>query len=222
MEEIDQVIADEQVFEFIDKLKANQKLYNDIIAANYVVGVENEKFTTSEKHANASWKQIAAAVVTLLIVISALLFNFSKPSHEKIFASYYQPYKINNIISRTANSGIIDKRIDVAAKFYDKNDYLAAIAQCEQIIKTDAKNTTAHFFTGISFLELHNYQKAIDNLSFVTCQNDIFYTRQAEWYLALCYLETNQIKRATSLLNNIAHKHSYYKQKATDLLKTIK
>ncbi len=126
------------------------------------------------------------------------------------------------IISRTANSSIIDNRIDVVAKFYDKNDYMEAIAQCEQIIKTDTKNTAAHFFTGISFIELNNYKKAIDNLLFVTSQNDIFYTRQAEWYLALCYLETNQIKRAISLLNNITHKNSYYKQKALDLLKTIK
>jgi tetratricopeptide (TPR) repeat protein len=209
MEEIDDTVADDQLFDLIDKLKETQALYNEVIGVTYVVA--------NEKQSRISWKHIAAAAVTLFLVVSTVIFNFSRSANDRIFASYYQQYKGDMVGNRS--SGRVNPMIN-AVQLYDKGEYKAAIALFGKILSVDGTNTAAHFFSGISFMEIHDYNNAIRNLLYVISKNDVAYTDHSRWYLALCYLETNRTKEAAILLNTLTTNNDY-KIKALDLLKKI-
>jgi tetratricopeptide (TPR) repeat protein len=209
MEEIDETVSDSRMFDLVNKLKETQELYNAVIGATYVVAKERRTYV--------NWKHIAAAGITLLLVISTVVINFSRSSNDRIFASYYVQYK-GNLEDRS--SGHVNPMI-YGVQQYDKGNYSEAIAQFSKIIKTDGSNTAAHFFSGISSIELRSYERAIANLSYVIDKNDIAYSNHARWYLALCYLETNQTNLAAVLLDVLANNDNEYKTKALDLLKKI-
>jgi len=209
VQEVDKTIADDELFSLIDKLKEVQGTINDEI------GVNNK---TKILH---NWKWLAAASVTVLLVVSALLYTFnSKPSNDKIFADFYHRYEYDLITRSVEPSDVSD--LIKAIQLYDKGDYQEAISKFEVIIKSDASNTAAHFFIGVSFIETKNYPKAIENLNYVVVKNDTAFVEHAEWYLALCYIKAKQTSLATNLLRKISNGNTYYKVMATDALKKFK
>jgi tetratricopeptide (TPR) repeat protein len=210
MEEIEDTVSDDQLFELVDKLKETQDLYNEVIGITYVV----EK----EKQIRINWRQIAAAVVTLMLIVTTLIFNFSRSANVRIYDSYYKQYKGDMVGSRS--SGSVNPMIN-AVQLYDKGEFNAAISMFGKILSRDATNTTAHFFMGISYMELHNYLNAIKNLSYVIDNKDIAFTSHAKWYLALCYLETGQNSKSAAVLSTLIDTNNVYKIKAQDLLKKI-
>ena len=211
MEEIDDAIADDQLFDLVTKLKETQELYNVVIGATYVV--------SKEKHySRVSWKHIAAAGITLVLIVSTVVFNFSRPANHRIFASYYGQYEGGMVGSRS--SGEMNPMSN-AVQLYNTGKFSAALAQFGKILGTDGTNTAAHYFSGLSLMELKNYNEAIQNLSYVVLKKDIAYANDARWYLALCYLETNQTRQSVTILNELVDNNNIYKIRVLDLLKKI-
>ena len=163
-------------------------------------------------------KYLAVATIAILLGITVVFYiNTSGTSSEKIFNSYYSPYKVEyEIIARTTtnNSDFIR-----AVNLYNKENYLETINQLQKILKTDTSKTSVYFLLGMSFMETHNYKDAIKSLSYVLGRND-YYNEQIEWYLALCYLKTKQNKEAALFFNNLANKYNY-QHNAIDILKKI-
>lgn len=79
-----------------------------------------------------------------------------------------------------------------------------------------------NFYSGLSYQQLENYESAINFYSFVIQEKDNLYVEQAEWYMALCLLKTEEKIKGVKLINDIAESNSYYKQNAKDLLKKIR
>ena len=124
------------------------------------------------------------------------------------------------MVIRTAQEA--DKSVlNSAIQWYNRNNYQAAINQLDKIIQSDPFSTAAHFYRGLSYIETKDYGKAIENFSFIINQNNSRYTENAQWYLALCYIKTNQTGIASIALNKIAAGNSYYKLKASDLLRKM-
>jgi predicted negative regulator of RcsB-dependent stress response len=222
MEEIDRAIDDDRLFAFKEKLKETNELYCAISSKEYVVGIDNNE-TKRKINFRFHWKY-AAAVVTFLIVISTVIFNFSRSTNDKIFASYYDRYEANYESARSHNRGITSNKVSnliSAVQFYDQGNNNGAIQLLEEIIKNEADNIPAHFFLGLSFIETKNYNKAIENLSFVITKNDFTFIEHAKWYLALCYVKSDQVDRAFPILKDIVNSDNYHKAKALDLLKKI-
>ena len=59
-----------------------------------------------------------------------------------------------------------------------------------------------------------SFHKIIDN-------NYILYIEQAEWYLAFCYLMTDDRKKAEEQFGMIADRNGYYQHQARKILKKI-
>lgn len=207
-QEVDQIIADENLVSFVSRLKETQTLMN-----------EDEGFSST--HIIYHWKFLAAASVVIAVVISVLLYsNYAKPSNDKVFAGLYHRYEAD-ILTRSAEPTEVSELIK-AIQQYDKGNYQEAIHKFEAIIRIDATNTAAHFFIGVSFIETKDFAKAIENLNYVVVQNDTAFIEHAEWYLALCYIKTNQTKQATAILHRIASGNTFYKVMATDALRKMK
>lgn len=207
-QEVDRTIGDENLVSFVASLKGTQALIN-------------KEEGSARKHFALNWKMIAAASIVVVVVISCFLHsNYVKPSNDKVFASLYHRYEAD-LLTRSAEPTEVSELIK-AIQQYDKGNYQDAIHKFEVIIKSDATNTAAHFFIGVSFIETKDFSKAIDNLNYVVAQNDTAFIEHAEWYLALCYIKTNRTKQASSILHRIASGNTFYKAMATEALRKIK
>jgi len=54
----------------------------------------------------------------------------------------------------------------------------------------------AHFYSGASFQETGQYKNAINEYQMVINDKDNLFIEQAQWYIGLCYLQTNDSKKA--------------------------
>jgi len=165
-------------------------------------------------------KMYAVAAVVLVLMISSVTYkSLTQNSNSEIFAGYYHPYNNKIVSARLIGAG---NKINDAIHLYNKGNFNEAINQFQHIIEVDPTNSTAHFFSGVSFLELKSFDKATENLLFVINQKDILYARHAEWYLALCYLAMGKTSNASSILYGISVRENSYKLMALEILRKIK
>lgn len=208
VKDVNSTIADDNLLSYTAKLKQTQDKVN--------------KENNSKPKINLTPLRIlaVASAIIILVILAFYYSNTLKPSNEKVFAQFYQRYEAD-IITRSSEPADGNDLIN-AIQLYDKGNYTGAISRFEAIIKNDATNTAARFFIGVSFIETKNYSKAIENLKMVINQNDTVFMEHAEWYLALCYVKTNQTSQAYSILKKIANGRTYYRVMASDILKKIK
>lgn len=207
--DVNQTIADEQLLSFVNQLKETNEIFN------------KESASLQKKRTVMIWKTLAAACFVGIVIVSIyLITGNTKPSNDKIFANYYHRYEAE-LLTRSAEPSDVSDLIK-AIQLYDKGNYLEAIIRFDAILKSDATNTAAHFFIGVSYIETKEYSKAIDNLNFVVTQNDTAFVEHAEWYLSLCYIKMNQMNKAMNLLHKIANGTTFYKVMASDVLHKMK
>ena len=88
----------------------------------------------------------------------------------------------------------------------------------KKIISTEKPETSALFFAGICSMELGDYSNAVRYFNELIYQNNLLFTQQASWYLALSYLKTNQKTEAKKILEHIVKEYKYKHQEAVELL----
>jgi tetratricopeptide (TPR) repeat protein len=209
IEEVDTIIQDEKLVHFVTRIQE----IND---------QQKKTQLTPGRTASISWflskKFYAAASISLLIILSSIFYFNVSPSNEKLFNQYYNRY--DACFTTRGNTEM--NELVMAIQLYDQKLYNEAISHFNQIIKKDHKNTTAYFFMGISYMETKAYDKAIQNLNKVVTQKDTAFMEHAEWYLALCYLKTNQSSLAKIILKDLANSQSYYYASAKELYNKLK
>jgi len=214
--EIDSAIADQDYIAYRGKL---QDVCTEFSQNNDEINDKGDESVPHPKFA-IRWQYLSVAAVGLVFVISTIFYkNITEPSNEKLFKEYYSRYEAN-VLTRSETSDNND--LITAIQLYDRGSYAEAIVNFKSILKSDASNTAAHFFLGVSYMETNNYKSAIENLSYVITQNDTVFVEHAEWYMAMCYLKTNQSKLANQILTKISTTKNFYKLMAADLLKKMK
>lgn len=217
--EVDATLADRELLSFYEKLQhaktefkseemqdasKKQKSMNQVLLKNLRIG----------------WNLRTIAATFIMIVASVTVLKLiSKPSADEIFKQYYNKYEAN-VVTRSESTD--NSTLVTAIQLYDKGSYTAAIQKFLNIIKTDANNTAARFFLGVSYLETKNINKAVEHLTFVIAQQDSAFVEHAEWYLALCYVKNGHKKEAIALLTKISNNQNFYKLMAYDVLKKLR
>lgn len=79
-----------------------------------------------------------------------------------------------------------------------------------------------HFYAGAALQETGKYRQAINKYETVIVDNDNLFTEQAQWYIALCYLRTNENKKAYIQFDKIAKKEGFYQFKAKAIVRKMK
>jgi tetratricopeptide (TPR) repeat protein len=157
-----------------------------------------------------------AAAVTILIAVGALLLTmFSSPTNEQLYATYFQP---ENSILNIRSEGIdLEQTVVLGMQLYEMQQFGAAIEMFNMV----PSNLLAKLYGGIAFMELGSYEKAIDNFNYIIKHDDNLFIDQAEWYLSLSYLKTNQIDKAKTTLLNIVKENTKYKTQSLSLLNDL-
>lgn len=203
--EVNELIKDKGFFELREKLELQR---NESYVNSSLIKFRKDLFKT--------W-HFAAASFALILVVGGLWYILSnKPySTEKLVSKYYKPaHPLLQVRSAEINS---DDALATAFKYYKDNDFNSALKYFNSL----ENQMTARFYSGVCFIELEQYDEAIESFTTVINDNDNLFVEQANWYLGLIYLMDNQKYKAIEQFVKISKDENYYTSQAKEILKYL-
>jgi len=164
--------------------------------------------------------RLAYVVASVFVVgfVSVLYLGKDQPN-EKLFAEYYQPYP--NIAS-SVRGELTEGKLQDALQQYDAGNFKAALKLLQEILVTEPDNAAANFYAGVSCLKIEESARAVINLQKVIALNDPKFSEPAEWYLALAFLQQNDLTKTRAPLETIIATDHLYKEQAVKLLERLR
>lgn len=167
------------------------------------------------KKSKKQWLYIAAAIVVL---IGILTFFFNQPpSHDKLFATYINPYP--NVVTPIVrgNNEIPELQTRAFLAYEQQNFEQASLLFNQLRNETDAD--FAHFYFGVSSLMKGDAAEA--KPAFESVNSSDKFIEQSDWYLALCLLKLKKAEAATAVLDKIIQSETYNFEIAKELKSKI-
>lgn len=208
----------------------NQKRMNDLISDNDLLKFNSAiqeaeiKFNFhprlfSKRHLKTVYKFAAVFLVIALFSIVTYIF-IQKPDNNELFEKHYRFISSPQLVRGTGDS---ENLLSDALREYDKHNFGEAVSVFNKLLLNDKENYIALFYLGLSYIELEEYQKAIQYLIIPAMNDDNFYKDQAGWNLALCYIKIGQNNDAIIVLEQLSEdKNNYYKTEAENILNIIR
>jgi len=164
--------------------------------------------------------RLAYVVASVFVVgiVSVLYWDQDQPN-EKLFAEYYQPYP--NIAS-SVRGELAEGKLQDALQQYDAGNFKAALKPLQEILVTEPDNAAANFYAGVSYLKVGESERAIAGLQKVIAHNDAKFSEPAAWYLALAFLQQNDLAQTRATLEAIIATDHLYKEQAVKLLERLR
>lgn len=210
IKDIDRALTESDVMSLRNKLKR--------VAGDAASEKQAERsFATKTKHRRILVASIAASLILLLGIAGLISRNTSQ---NEIYQRFYTTYQINGIAREASLSA--DQTLASAMREYDNKDYAAALSLFQKVIDADRNNVVGHFYAGVSLQETGKYNKAISEYQEVIAQKDNLFVEQAQWFVALCFLKTNEEEKAYRQFTEIAKQEGYYQNKAKAVLRKLK
>ena len=158
-----------------------------------------------------------AAAVTLLIAASIVFYTqFSGPSPEELYLSYYEPYDAN-VSTRSYTEDEEANPLEA----YRQGDYEKAVISLRKAIEKPDALPSLRVYLGISLVETDQVEEAISVFQEVYNENPNNFTGQhAEWYLALIALKRNPVE-AKELFKKIAKQGGAYEREAQEVFEKL-
>lgn len=204
-----------RMLEDTDALQLSSKLED--VYKDYAHEVSYKPFLSGKlKRTIVAAGSVAAS---LLLVFMVYVNNFQPLDKHELYAKYFEPYEATVYRSASENT---DKVLREAMQHYESKDYSQAIIWFERVLEKDSLNVPTNFYSGISYMEVKEYNQANKSFNVVIDQENSLFFEQAEWYLGFCYLMTDQKDKAKKQFNAIAASDSYYNKEASQVLRRIK
>lgn len=193
-----------------------QKLKSDLKQRE--TSESDQKAQRSVRLMYVSWVAIAAS---LLVLIGGAWFFYWQASlpPEQLYSQYQKPYpNVAQPVERQTQDAMEGDQ--KAFYLYEKGDYEEASQLFNQLLTNQSNNIAYLFYKAQSDMHRGAHDTAIKGFQQVIDQNnnDNRYGHPARWYLALCYLQTNDIEQSRSLLKDISKSDGEFANKAQELL----
>lgn len=160
------------------------------------------------------WLKWAAAAAILILGISAILFLFQPPTPKQLFQSYFEPQP--NITQPIIRGSEITTEDYEAFLAYEDRDWANA-ERLFEMLYGQSSNPVYLLYQGNCLLAMGKFQESIPVLEMAASQNAELSLR-AKWFLALAYLQNNNLSKTKSLLQEIIEAEDVYSQQAASLL----
>ncbi len=204
---VNQAILDESSMKFRDELEDAYAVY----------------MADDEGSSNKKRKFIVAgsALISVLAgVILILNLTGKQYTNKQLFDRYYESYESNTTFRSADNE--MNSDLVQAMQFYENKNYNEALKLFESILLTDPSRVGLNFYSGISHMEIKEYELAGKSFGKIIDDRYNMYIEQAEWYLSLCYIMTDQDDKAIPLLEKIIDGNGFYQKEAGSILRKLK
>ena len=167
----------------------------------------NSKTGIVRKMARSNMRIVASI---LIILVGLATYKYVNISPDNLFAENYQPFSLS------VNRGTAE--ITAMEKAYQQKNYKEVIDRFVGSTVTDQKE---NFLAGQASLINKDYKKAIEYFKHVLAlnasANETIFKEDAEYYLGLSYLKTNELKSARSMFETIHNNSGHlYNDKVND------
>jgi hypothetical protein len=146
--------------------------------------------------------KIAASLFLFLFLFTAWQYITVTPS--KLIDENYQPYKVS-VARGEASASVLEND-------FSNGNYNLVISDYKKLTQPGVKD---HFLTGQAYLSLHQPANAIREFNAVYDNpGNQDFKDDAEYYMAISYLENNELLKAKQLFNKIRDDkdHLYHKK----------
>jgi TolA-binding protein len=162
-----------------------------------------------------------ASVVGMAVIIGLIfIMPGKKLTSNEIMSRYYKTYDPPTI-QRSAKVTASDD-FNQALEFYKTHDFENAAIYFRKVIMQEPKDMYSTLLFGISKFEDKKYPEAKQSFGKVIDDKNNLYIDQAEWYLALCYINTGETDKAVQVLEKIKSEKGIYKDDAKSIIKRLK
>lgn len=194
------------------KVGAREKLKNQISKLE-------KELTEKELSSGASMNKYWPLGIAAVLIIGFGIFWMTRASEPKtppLFAEAFVPYP--NVVMPTIRGGESDSsKLKEAYAAYDLGDYQKSISIFSSLPNKDAG---VLLYLGNSYLAIAEPIKARQQLELLQKDFDVF-DDQAEWFIALSYLNESNSAECAKRLRKIKEKQNDYSVKASALLSKI-
>jgi len=179
-----------------------------------------EQEVTVSKISRPAYIRYAALITALILIGSAVLFKGKHTSSEEVLNRYYKTYEPPT----SQRSGINAENADfsLALEFYNTNDYANAALFFNKVLESNPKDMQSVLLSGVSNFEDKKYPEAKISFATVIGDNNNLFIETAKWYLALCYIKTNDTDKAINQLEAITEEKGIYSTNARKILRKLK
>lgn len=208
LKEVEGAIAEEDIM----------NLRNELNSIHHEEIKKNRNILRFVGNTRKSW-ELAAACAVFAVVIGGTWEYLDGRKPANVYAQFYSPYQSFGI---DRSGGKVQGVLSLALQKYNEQRYQEALSLFQLVIKQNGNDPAGNFYAGMSYQELRQYQKAIYHYDRVIRNHDNLFVEQAEWYMGLCFLQTNNRNKAIPLFQKIQNEHGYYGSKAEKILKEIR
>lgn len=165
---------------------------------------------------------VAAILTAIAALVTYSVVLFSTPNYNSIVEeSIENLITIDTYAVVTRGNEDIDTLVLQALDLYKKELYASSIAVWQDLISKGEVKGVAEYNIALCYLKKEPpvAQKAITNL--LEARQTKTVQQEANWALALVYLQTNQKEKATKILEGIIQAKAYKYKKAQALLESL-
>ena len=162
----------------------------------------------------------AAAFTGLLLIGSILYYSSANLSKDAIYRKYYHAYE--SVSATRSAAPEVTTLYSEAIGYYNNKEYQKAAQTLEELIKSDKGNIEYRFQLANSYMGAERYPEAGDSYLKVIEDNNNLFIEDAQWYLGICYVMTDQVEKAKNQMRIISLTEGRYQKDAKKLLRKIK
>jgi tetratricopeptide (TPR) repeat protein len=191
---------------------------------NKLSSIENKRREKGAAQVPVSRKifhyRYAAVFIGIVLLGSITIFSGRHLSNDDIIKRYYNVYEFKFPSRSLSQASYTD--FSTAVTYYNQHDFRNAALFFKKVLASDPDEMPSTFLYGVSNFEISNYPEARQSFNDVIENRDNLFREDAQWYLALCYIKTDQRDLAREKLLLIKNSDSRYKGEAKKVLRKIR
>ena len=202
------------------KMTDRALMSNDVISLrNKLQNIEREKVERErqKRRTLTTIYKYAASFIGIALISGVILFVQKDYTADKIINKYYHSYAAYAPSRYDANE--IDENYNIAIEYYNDSDYENAAIYFKKVLDNNVKFIESTMMLGVSYFENKQYNEATSSFEKVIQHNNNLFIEDANWYLALCYIQTNDRAKAIEQLESIKNSNSRYKKDAIKIIR---
>lgn len=223
--EVDSVLSEEDDLNFQRIVESETDLFLKNLDSNSEGELKEEKkspppATPTRKIGGFSRRWAIAASFLLLLVSIMLLWQLQSNhplSNEELFAQYSDTYPLNEDL-RGSDSTISD--FEKGIQQYQANNFDAATEIFEILLAKNEQDMSLSFCLANAYFNQNPPQFDLASKQFqkIITNDSSIYVPKAKWYLALIWLQKEELEKAKKLLKEVEVSGDKFGKKAKDLL----